>query len=82
MASARDKLSLQSSKKCFAAGVTIADALGGDCASETDASGVANCLAKKMACRSCAMMEGELGLNMDCDNFDDRQDNQSCERGS
>jgi len=28
------------------------------------------------------MMEGELGLNMDCDNFDDRQDNQSCERGS
>ena len=82
VASARNKLSLQLTKKCFSPGVTIGDALGGDCPSEADASGVANCLAKKMACRSCTMMEGVFGLNMDCDNFDDRQDNQSCESGS
>ena len=83
VSSARDKLSLQLTKKCIGPGIAIRDALGGDCAGETDASGAANCLAKKMACRSCSMMEGVFGLmNMDCDNFDDLLDNQSCESGS
>ena len=82
IASARDKLSLQITKKCLSRGVALGEALGGDCATETNASAATSCLAAKMACRSCAMMEGVFGLNMDCDNFDDRLDNQSCESGS
>lgn len=78
VASARDKLSLQLTKKCIASGVLIADALGGDCADEADAGDVANCIAKKMACRSCRMMEGVFDLEMVCDEFDDQEINESC----
>jgi hypothetical protein len=82
IASARDKLSLQITKKCLSRGVALGEALGGDCATEANASAATSCLAAKMACHSCAMMEGVFGLNMDCDNFDDQLDNQSCESGS
>lgn len=81
IAGAIDKLSQQLSKKCTTPGVVLTDAFGGDCAGEANEVGVSNCVARKLACRSCEMMEGVFALDMDCDSFDDQSSNGSCEGG-
>ncbi len=78
VAASVDKLELQLIKKCNTAGALVEDSLGGSCATAGDEGAVASCLAKKMACHSCQMMEGVFDLEMVCDQFDDQQINASC----
>lgn len=74
---ATDKLAFQIAKKCLTPGVDTG-LIGGECATGTDASVIAECMEASMHCRTCSLMQAAFALDLDCDARDDGAVNGSC----
>ncbi len=73
------KLADAIAKKCDAAAVNTAVAVAGACAGLTGTA-LADCIDERVECRVCLTLNAADNLAVDCDKFDDGQENMSCPR--
>jgi len=72
------KIAEKAAKYCPTPAVSLASAFPGACSASPDSATLAACLANRVDCRVCRMLNEMEGTNVDCDDFDDATNNASC----
>lgn len=76
---AADSLASKSAKSCGATAQPMAELFRGmSCMEPADAAAIATCATTAVQCRFCRSLNGSMGLDIDCDDFDDAAANGSC----